>query len=143
MSSPVDAVERELSRMQNGLFDSWKVYMTWYTWFFGANLIVLGWLFSSNIKISADRSLFLSGAWFVANLTGAIATWRLMRFTEECKSKARELVTVITKSAPGELAFDPEFSFPAALGSVGAKANILALLINMLLWSYLCVRSIF
>jgi hypothetical protein len=40
----------ELCVLQSTLASQWQAYVTWYTWFFGINLLALSWIFSNQTR---------------------------------------------------------------------------------------------
>jgi hypothetical protein len=75
-------LENELKRIQVGVFDAWRIYRTWYTWFIGANLVVLGWMFTQGADSPKSREIaLLSVAWIIFNFTGVVSSPRLRSFT--------------------------------------------------------------
>jgi hypothetical protein len=117
---------------------AWQIYMTWYTWFFGANLIVLGWLFTQSAEPLQQRHVrLLCIGWIVFNVTGVASTIRLMMFSRRATRKGAQLSSRLADTVSGGVAFDPLCSFPTELGDVGALGNLISLAINIGLWTYL------
>lgn len=55
-----------------------EVYMTWYTFFFTANLVIMGWCFGKESRGHAHRPLIvISSLFFFLNLMGAVSTMRV------------------------------------------------------------------
>ena len=136
-------VENELKRIQAGVFDAWCIYMTWYTWFFGANLIVLGWIFTQGMNPLKPRDVaLLSAAWMIFNLSGVISSLRLRSFTMQAIAQALELSRTLAPLVTAKVKLDSNLGFPSDLGNVGALANVLALGINICLWLYLFIREV-
>ena len=137
--------ENELQRIQSGVFDAWRIYMTWYTWFFGANLIVLGWIFTKpGEPVQSFDFTVLALAWIVFNATGIVSTLRLRTFTMKSSANAFELVTEIAIGAgydADEEKLTSNLGIPSELGNVGALANAFALSINIALWLYLAFNA--
>ena len=136
-------VENELKRIQTGVFDAWRIYMTWYTWFFGANLVVLGWIFTRETAPLESRNVaILAVAWIAFNITGVISTWRLRSFTMQATTQAAKLGAALATLVPESRNLDSNLGFPSDLGNAGALANALSLAINICLWSYLFIKAI-
>jgi hypothetical protein len=136
-------VENELKRIQTGVFDAWRLYMTWYTWFFGANLVVLGWIFTRGTAPLEPRNVaILAVAWILFNITGVVSTWRLRSLTMQATKQAAKLGALLATLVPESSDLNSNLGFPADLGNAGALANALSLTINICLWFYLCINSI-
>ena len=133
----------ELNRIQTGVFDAWRIYMNWYTWFFGANLIVLGWIFTQGTKPLEPRSVaILAIAWIVFNITDVISTWRLRIYTMRATAQTAKLSALLATLVPERSELRSDLGFPADLGNAGALANALSLTINICLWDYVCLQAI-
>jgi hypothetical protein len=136
-------VENELKRIQTAVFDAWRIYMTWYTWFFGANLVVLGWIFTRETTPLGGRKVaILAVAWIAFNITGVISTWRLRSFTMRATTQAAKLSALLATLVPEGRELNSNLGFPSDLGNAGALANAFSLAINISLWSYLFINAI-
>ncbi len=55
-----------------------EIYMTWYTFFFTANLVIMGWCFGKESRSHDRRPLiFIAGLFSFLNLMGAVSTMRV------------------------------------------------------------------
>jgi hypothetical protein len=136
-------VENELKRLQLGLFETWRLYMSWYTWFFGANLIVLGWMLTRNDNaIDGIGAIILSSAWIIFNTTGFISTLRLRLHSITVTQKAESLSAILANVMPDCDSLKSNLGFPNDVGNIGLIANAISLLINILMWSYLLISSL-
>ena len=136
--SHIPVIEGELRRLRDGLFDAWKVYMSWYTWFFGANLIVLGWIFTQSPEPEPKNMKILAASWALFNLTGFIASLRVRSYTLWAKDRAEELCEKLKKEVQAlQVSVEPTSGFPSELFSFGAAASSLSLAVNICLWGYL------
>jgi len=142
--------ENELSRLRESVMGAWTVYMSWYTWFFGANLIVLGWIFSStdvvecsDSKLNSQYMTILASAWMFFNLLGLASTFILRQHTMRMSG----LADVVCADLEAQLkakksAIRPSASFTGRLGGWGAVANGSSLAVNFFLWGYLLIEAI-
>ena len=137
-------IENELKRLQIGVTETWKIYMAWYTWFFGANLIVLGWIFTQPITSSAVRDpksvAMLAISWIFFNGLGIANSLRVRKYTMDVSQQTQKLSRSITESSPVDLELDSNLGFPNNLGSFGALANAASLFVNTCLWLYLLIH---
>jgi len=137
-------IENEIKRIQTGIFEAWKLYMTWYTWFFGANLLALGWLYTQASSVGGPkRSMaILAAAFMIFNLSGVISSIRIRSYTMKATAKAKELSCVLQKSNPTVVGLDSNLGFPSDLGRHGATVNAVSLFISLGLWLYLFVQAL-
>lgn len=55
-----------------------EIYMTWYTFFVTANLVIMGWCFGKESRSHDRRPLiFIAGLFSFLNLMGAVSTMRV------------------------------------------------------------------
>lgn len=108
----LDLVRSELEAIRDSLLKIWAIYMTWYTWFFGANLLVIGWLFTADHPPTAERTMLLSLAWIVFNTTGLISSLKMRSYTTAASRHAAQLVDVVNRSSALPFQLRPEMSSP-------------------------------
>jgi hypothetical protein len=136
-------IENELKRIQVAVFEAWKIYMTWYTWFFGANLLVLGWIFTRGTNPIKPRDIvLLAGAWIIFNIFGIVSSMRLRAFTLKAKDQGATLSRRLAESTESKSMLVSDLGFPSELGRFGALANAISLGINCVLWLYLLLRAL-
>ncbi len=136
-------IEAELQRIQNGVFDSWKIYMSWYTWFFGANLLVLGWIFTKNIGAKFNEAIVIfSAAWIFFNILGIISALRLQSYSQFAANEAQSLAHRMADISGYSKEVHKNLGFPLDLAKVGGYANAAALLVNVGLWLYLLIKHV-
>ena len=68
----IKLIETITQQIRIGLIDVWKIYMSWFTWFFGANLLIIGWIFTSDKPMGPTKTVILAGAWLIFNATGLL-----------------------------------------------------------------------
>ena len=135
-------IENELGRIQKGIFDSWNVFMSWYTWFFGANLLVLGWIFTKGITSTGKQEIILlSLAWIFFNILGIVTSLRLWSYSREASDEAKRLAHCIIELVGSNKEQHKNLGFPRDLASFGGIANAAALFVNLLLWLYVLVKN--
>lgn len=136
--SEIQIIENELQRIQKGVFESWRIYMSWYTWFFGANLIVLGWIFTKEVKadLAAAITVF-SAAWIIFNIMGIVSAIRLQSYTRVAAKEALHLTHRLAELAGSSKEQHKNLGFPLDLARVAGFANAAALLVVVVLWLYL------
>lgn len=97
--------------------------MSWFTWFFGANVILMGWMVLGNKPMEPTVVWALCLAWLFYNLSGAVAgmfvVWYILRVGRLVRQQ-------------GDL-----FGFPVWPAAYGAAANVAALVVNSILWGIL------
>jgi hypothetical protein len=55
-----------------------EIYMSWYTFFFTANLVIMGWCFGKESRSQDRRPLiFIAGLFSFLNLMGAVSTLKV------------------------------------------------------------------
>jgi hypothetical protein len=132
------ALDAELKRLRDTVFESWKVYMSWYTWFFGANLLVLGWILTRKADApSATNVRILALTWIVFNLLGTVGTFQVRTFTETMSTRADlvcRLINERTGSMPG--GFTLSSGLAGRLTKWAAVANGASLIANATVWLY-------
>jgi hypothetical protein len=139
----IEMVESELKRLREAAFESWKIYMTWYTWFFGANLIVLGWLLAKPYgEVDPWNGVVLAAVWVIFNGAGVVSTLRLRAFTQHVAARAGALSERLMEEARSQgLLVDLSSGFAGEFGRWGAGANAFSLAVNVLIWVFLAAQA--
>ncbi len=120
--------------LRGSFFDTWKVYMQWYTWFFGANLFVLGWVYTKPEiwEIHAARIRVLSGAWIFFNILGLVTAILLGRYTQSIIVHTEKSLSQGEPSSVSET----QLLFPRSIGVFGGYATAATIAVNILMWAY-------
>jgi hypothetical protein len=142
MDETVPILEKELQRLRDGAYEVWRTYTSWYTWFFGANLIVLGWVLTSKAGMMDPTNIrLLAGMWIAFDLSAFISTLRLREF---CVKSTRQADTIChalnERLAPLKLGVEVSSGFAGRLSSWGAAANALSLLAIGIIWAVVFYR---
>lgn len=136
----IEALRSELAAIRTGLFEAWKIYMSWYTWFFGANLFVLGWFFTGNKSPGGANIIILAIAWCFFNILGTATSLKLREYTLEASSETKQLAETFNNSVEWAFHIKATASFPERLGALAATFNALALTVNVAMWIYVSIR---
>jgi hypothetical protein len=131
-------LDAELKRLRDGAFEAWKIYMAWYTWFFGANLIVLGWVLTKDFNSATSlNTRVLAAVWIIFNAAGVVSTLRLRAFTRDVTSRTDDICQKIN-AAVRHIGVDVELTsgYAGRLSAWGAGANAVSLSVNVLVWTY-------
>lgn len=144
MDDALVILEGELKRLREGAFEAWKTYMSWYTWFFGANLIVLGWILTKPKEAPQPRNVrVLAAVWIIFNVAGLISTLRLRTFSAGIAARAEEVCQLMNERLlPLNLKASPSSGFAGHLSWWGATANAASLLANVLVWAYVFTTAL-
>lgn len=135
-------LEAELKRLRDGAFEAWKIYISWYTWFFGGNLLVLGWVLTRKAGVAETVNVaVLAAAGIVFNLSAIVATLRLQSFTREVARRAAAICEQIN-AAVRDMGVTAEMTsgFAGRFGNWGAGANAVMLFGNVAVWLYVLLR---
>ncbi|MDY6839583.1 MAG: hypothetical protein SWH78_16585 [Thermodesulfobacteriota bacterium] len=109
--------------------------MTWFTFFFTANLIVMSWVLTETENISKSGAVWLVAVfWIFVNLTGTITSIGLAIYSYQSVSRMEIMLQKL--AAKGGI-FDLKSPFPKTLSVLGALFNSAALLGNIVVWSYI------
>jgi hypothetical protein len=136
-ASELDGLRAEVSAIRGSLFEAWKIYMNWYTWFFGANLLVLGWLFTAAKPPSELNMRLIGGAWIFFNSIGTVTSLRIRTYTLEASAGINSLTSLLNQTSGWSFKVTSNLSFPERLGALAALFNALALSVNIALWIYI------
>ncbi len=136
--SDQETVWKAIVLLNEGVYKIWSLYITWYTWFFGSNLIVLSWIFVNKGQTSSfnDNKAFVCGIWVVMNLLGTTTSVMLSLHSHRINRRIRDLIGVSEPSVPVRA----NDILPNDMTTWGGLANALALVIMGGLWAALYLR---
>ncbi len=129
----IDYLLKDLDLTHTSIVDTWKVYMTWYTFFFTSNLIVMSWVFTGK-ELRTDHLWLLCLFWIVLNISGAISSFMLAKYSTNMASRMNRILCHLSSSS---FSADKSSPFPVQLSVFGAYANGAALIINIGVWIYI------
>ena len=91
MSENQEAVWKAIALLNEGVYKIWGLYITWYTWFFGSNLIVLSWIFlnQGNSPSFDENKASVCAIWVVMNFLGTTTSVMLARALSEIGRSVR------------------------------------------------------
>jgi hypothetical protein len=125
----------ELDRIHTSVADAWRIYMTWFTFFFTANLVVMSWVLTRTSEIAQSGSVWLLCLfWIVFNTTGAVSSIGLAKYSHASSNRMKTILEILKQRGK---VFDAELPFPQALSVMGACFNAAALIGNICVWAYI------
>lgn len=122
----------ELRIIQDTYTKIWQIYMSWYTWFLGFNLLAMSWIISSN-TVRGDLAIALAILMvfflFLGVTTSIIMGWYSNKVTKKILS---------IKSGPGgNDSTAPVFLIGAPIMKYAAIATAATQVANIVAWVYL------
>ena len=90
-----DSIWKAIVLLNEGVYKIWGLYITWYTWFFGSNLIVLSWIFVNKQAPSFESNkASVCGIWVVMNVLGTTTSTLLALHSYRINRRIRELIAL-------------------------------------------------
>lgn len=112
----------------------WSIYMAWFTWFFGINLLALGWIITADklrVSILAPVALLMAGC----SMGGAIAGFFMISFSFRCHAASDNISAAIKSTGMHKLIFARSFALYVA------GANIFGFIALMALWTLIAFSN--
>ena len=120
--------------LNDGVYKIWGFYVTWYTWFFGSNLIVLSWIFVNQQSPSfSENKESVCAIWIIMNLLGTTTSIMLAVHSHRINGRIRDLLKLGGTDVP----IAANDILPNDMTTWGGAANALALMIMAALWGAL------
>jgi len=134
MSDDQDTIWREIILVNEGVYKIWDMYVTFYTWFFGANLLALSWMFSiaEAPAFTANKGM-ICGIWVVMNLFTTATTLMLSYHSYRMNKRINDLLA----SRGSASLVEADDILPLTMTTWGGIANAFSLIINAVLWTVL------
>lgn len=133
MPTDPDASWKEIVLLNEGVYKIWSLYISWYTWFFGANLLVLSWLFTNQSSAFHANKASVCGIWVVMNGLGATTSILLSLHSIHINRRIRDLL----RARGPDTLVEADDILPRRMTAWGGIANAIALMINAALWAAL------
>jgi hypothetical protein len=134
--SSADRVVGELSRTADGLYKVWRIYMMWYTWFFGANLLAMTWVFTRGSD-TGDAPWLLCAAWLFFNLLAIAVACGILYHTSTAGARANSILRTLSETSRSTAQLEVSFAFPVGVAKLCASLTAVSLVGNVVLWTYL------
>jgi hypothetical protein len=78
--------------IQAGFLKNWDMFIHWFTWFFGANLLTMSWVVTGT-HIHGGPLIALSLTWIVCTLIGMYLCRLMGKYTQSTNELLKELFT--------------------------------------------------
>lgn len=108
-------------RIQRGLVATWTLYLGWFVWFYGAQVLLLYLRIEATDGPGQRLSAIL---WMVYNASGIVITGCVAFYTFRLQKMQNRV------------------GFPIAFAAVGACLNAISLAGNCVLWHHIYVRAL-
>lgn len=108
-------------RLQRGIVATWTLYLGWFVWFFGAQVVLLYLRIDATDGPGQRLSAIL---WMVYNASGIVITLCVAAYTFRLYRKQSRV------------------GFPIAFAALGACLNAVSLAGNFVLWHHVYVRAL-
>lgn len=128
MSSGSDGAWDEIRLIQEGCLKIWSIYQSWFTWFFGAELVSMALLFEKEVKSDLFSFTAIGVLWVACSALGLIATQHVLEYSLGCLERIAALLPYDRNSRRSTKLL-PRRVFVAA-----AWGNGLALSFGILAW---------
>lgn len=130
------------------LFELWRLYITWYTFAFTANLLALSWigLQEGLMKQFAEDSLRMpvlvfASVWILVNLLNTIGSIVIDIYTGRRVRRARRLIEAAYEGSNTPSSVRVEHNFPRGVASLAAQGNTISLFVFTLVWFYIFLKA--
>ena|SRR5437764_405262 len=133
----------ELARLRDATIEVWKNYLTLFTWFYGTQVLVLGWITTKKQDALDETNITtLAAATVVLNLLSLIATLRYRSF---CAAQAERSNAICREIAKQTTAFGLEIEITSGVASdlirFGFDVGAVAFSIAIIIWLYVFSRA--
>ena len=81
----------ELKLLQDTAMKIWSMYVNWFTWSLGANLLAISWIIASKTDPKPELIVGLGIVMSIALALSLIGCFRARRFFEDMETRARHL----------------------------------------------------
>ena len=136
-------LQAELARLQETSTETSRRHNTWFTWFYGTQILLLGWFVT---KKDADATVVdirvLAAALIIVNILFVISTLHIRAFDARQARKAATICRAIEQRASGVgLAFDVTSGVANEITHPVLGIACIALVIAMAGWSYVIAMA--
>ncbi|MEA2339591.1 MAG: hypothetical protein QOE82_3598 [Thermoanaerobaculia bacterium] len=137
-------LQAELTRIRDSTLEAWRGFLTWFTWFFGTQTLVVGWIMTRKEELpSGTNMIALTAATATLNIIGILAALNLRSFAALQMKRADAIGRAIAERAEASgLSIDITSGFPGDFIRLASAMGAGALITAVVLWSYLFCRAI-
>jgi hypothetical protein len=137
-------LQAELTRLRDSTMEAWRGYLTWFTWFFGTQTLVVGWIMTRKEELpSGTNMIALTAATAALNTIAILASLNLRSFAAVQIKRADAICRVMAERTEASgLSIDITSGFPGDFIRLAAGMGGGALLTAVVLWSYLLFQAI-
>lgn len=137
----IAVVMAERGRTLDLLTEMWKLFMSWYTFFFTANLVSLGWALTSE-SIKSSSIVALSIFWCIINVSGTISCMVARKRTVSVREQILSMEATLNE-AQDDHRFQESFSpFPFGVAVYASLANAFSLVASFAVWIYILLQNV-
>jgi hypothetical protein len=132
-------LQAELTRLRDATLEAWRGYLTWFTWFFGTQTLVLGWIMTKKQELpSGTNMIVLTGATAVLNLVAILAALKIRSFAASQIKRADVICGVMADRAEASgLKINITSGFPGDFIRLAGGMGAGALATGVAVWLYL------
>ena len=136
-------LQAELARLQDASTETSRRHHTWFTWFYGTQILLLGWFVTmKDAHANSGDIRVLASALIIINILFVISTLHIRAFDARQASKAATICRAIEQRASGVgLAFDVTSGVASEITHPVLGIACVALVIAVTGWLYVIAMA--